>query len=121
MADPSHDNRRRQRRIPVDCEVTFTSESNFYVGFTENVSEGGLFVASTDLLPPGTEVNLRFTLPGDDAPTYVDGVVRWQRWAEDVGDQIAPGLGIEFVGLDPVMRARIEEFVQRRMPLFYPD
>lgn len=121
MPHDTSESRRASPRVPVDCGVTFTSESNFYVGFTENVSRGGLFVATTDLLPPGTPVNLRFTLPGETSPTYVDGVVRWQRWAEDVGEQIAPGLGIEFVELDPVIRARIEEFVDRRAPLFYPD
>ena len=43
---PRPDLRRTSPRFDVELEVSLASESNFYVGLTENISAGGLFVAT---------------------------------------------------------------------------
>jgi hypothetical protein len=37
---------RAAARVHVDAEVSLVSESNFFVGLTRNLSNGGLFVAT---------------------------------------------------------------------------
>ena len=39
-----------------------TSEHNFYVGFTEDISEGGLFIATDEPLEPGSPVTFELGL-----------------------------------------------------------
>ena len=42
---------RQFTRVPFTVEVSVASEHNFFTGFTSNISEGGVFIA-TDLPPP---------------------------------------------------------------------
>lgn len=114
-------NVRRAPRVDVNVEVGIDADTNFYVGFTENVSEGGLFVSTYQLRPVGTEVALTFTLPGSDHVVSVHGVVRWIRDPHNLEGDVSPGMGIEFVFMKPEDSAFIDEYIRTRTPLFYPD
>ena len=112
--------RREQPRVSVEVEVTMTSDSNVYVGLTDNVSEGGLFVATHDLLPIGSVVELEFSLPDDDDPIRVEAEVRWHRRVSRQNYDIMPGFGAEFVDIDPSSRGSLEAFIESREPMFHP-
>ncbi len=109
--------RRAVRRVDLEVGIGFHSESNFYTGFSGDISEGGLFVATYDLLPVGTEVNLSFWLP-DGQEVTTRGRVAWVRRAQ--GEQ-PPGMGIRFVALSDEARDAIGRFVARREPIFHDD
>jgi hypothetical protein len=47
MADGGH--RREHSRFHVDLDVTVGSDHNFYAGFAENLSAGGVFIATHKL------------------------------------------------------------------------
>ena len=49
---------RAYRRLCLELEVTLESDSNFYMGLTENLSDGGIFVATHAIQPIGTIVAL---------------------------------------------------------------
>src|SRR5262245_35583444 len=59
---PAPNNGRNNTRVPLHTQVDFASDSNVFTGFSTNLSEGGVFVATLDLLPVGTPVDLTFTL-----------------------------------------------------------
>lgn len=113
--------RRSAPRIDIEVEVGFNDHNNFYVGFSENISEGGLFVATYDLKPVGTEMTIRFALPsGDEIETI--GVVRWIRDPRDNQDSdTPPGLGVQFEQLTEEQQRLIREFTELQAPIFYPD
>ena len=50
--------KRKQKRIPRRINVRFRKqgEEEFAVGYTKNISAGGLFIGTIRPLPPGTEV-----------------------------------------------------------------
>ena len=60
--DWSH--QRVHSRAELSLAVTLMGENNFYVGLSQNISEGGIFIATYRVLPLGTRVLLTFTLPG---------------------------------------------------------
>lgn len=121
VAQPSPEaSRRIAPRVRVDCSVNLETPDNFFTGFARDVSEGGLFVASFDLLPVGTEVDLNFALPTGE-PIRVRSVVRWVRDLEGASPGVWPGMGLAFVDLETDAQGRIEQFTRRREPLFYPD
>jgi uncharacterized protein (TIGR02266 family) len=93
------------------------SDSNFYLGITENLSEGGVFIATYLLKPIGTDVRVQLELP--TASIEVSGVVRWLR-TFDAGEDW-PGMGVQFDRLDPKAEAQIREFIGYRDPLFFDD
>jgi uncharacterized protein (TIGR02266 family) len=110
--------RRRASRVALCIEVGFQSDSNFYAGFTEDISEGGLFVATHMLKEIGTELVLRFTLP-DAHEISVVGVVRWLRDPYDADSDTTPGMGVQLRDLSADDLTMIREFLMLRDPLFH--
>lgn len=109
--------RRQLPRIRIDAKIDLHSESNFFAGFSENISDGGVFVATDQQVPIGTEVDLAFTLP-DGVEIRGRGAVRWVR---DASPDAAPGLGVQFVNLSGAAHDAVQNFVRLRSPLFLPD
>ncbi|MDD9942531.1 MAG: TIGR02266 family protein [Myxococcales bacterium] len=118
--DREHSHRRQAARVDLEVEVSFNDHSNFYVGFSENISEGGLFVATYNLQPVGTEIEIKFGLP-DGTEIETVGVVRWVRDPRDREGEIPPGLGIQFRVLTERQLDSIREFTSLQDPIFFPD
>ena len=112
---------RRYRRHAVEVEVSLTSDSNFYMGFTENISEGGIFVATYDYAPMGADVEFDLRLPGMSEAVKCRGVVKWVRTYNPDCQDVMPGMGIEFQGMTPKTEAVIKHFVRSRDALFYDE
>jgi uncharacterized protein (TIGR02266 family) len=110
---------RAHERRAVELEVDFGSDSNFYVGFAENLSGGGVFVATYVLRPIGTKLHLSIRLAGDAELLHVRGEVRWTREARS-GD-LWPGMGVRFDALSAEDEERIRGFLGRRDPLFFDE
>jgi len=114
--DPAE--RRVATRVRLEAHIHLHSESNFYTGFTDDISEGGVFVTSYLLEPIGTAVSIELALPGG-CLIVAKGVVRWVRDPRNDDDHTKPGMGIEFEGLEGVTREAIAEFVMNRSPDFH--
>jgi uncharacterized protein (TIGR02266 family) len=110
--------RRTKARIELSVDVGFYSDSNFYQGLSEDLSEGGLFVATHMLRPMGTVLTLKFALPTGREIT-AEGVVRWVRDPRDASADAVPGMGVQFRKLGPADEQQIREFIRLREPLFY--
>jgi uncharacterized protein (TIGR02266 family) len=117
MSDAAH--RREHSRFSVDLDVTVGSDHNFYAGFAENLSAGGVFIATHKLKPVGSKIELCINMP-DGAQIRVDGQVRWIRVFNEHSDT-PPGMGVKFNDLAPASVALIQSFLSRRDPLFFDD
>jgi uncharacterized protein (TIGR02266 family) len=118
------DERRVHARTPVVAEVGMCSENNFYVGFTQDISKGGLFIATPDTLSIGTRFLMHCTLP--DSPKAIRCMVEvaWLREYHqglkyELGD--VPGMGVKFIGLTDEDASAIAAFQKSRESLFFPD
>jgi uncharacterized protein (TIGR02266 family) len=78
--------------------VSLHTESRYFAGFTENVSSGGVFVATH--LVQQVDTLVRVTLHLDEYSIGAVGEVRWTRSASESGNQ-PPGMGIRFVAIEP--------------------
>jgi uncharacterized protein (TIGR02266 family) len=109
LAPPSSGAERRQKeRRECEFDVEFLGDSHFITGITQDLSEGGVFVATYQRLPIGTPVCLAFELP-DGHRVEARGEVRWIRGErEESGTR--PGLGIAFTELDAESLAKISAF-----------
>jgi uncharacterized protein (TIGR02266 family) len=110
-------------RAPFAAEIDFTSDTNLFVGFSENISEGGLFVATPDPLPLGARVTVSFTLPNQRDAIRCDTQVAWNLGTDNstrVTERV-PGMGLKFVNLTDTDRDRLRVFVALREPLFFPE
>lgn len=111
---------RRFNRHSVEVEVSLGSEHNFYAGFVENMSHGGLFIATHTLKNVGERVDFTVHLPGFSEPVRGVGEVRWVRVFSETSN-VPPGIGVRFIELQGNSLATVEAFLKQREPLFYDD
>jgi uncharacterized protein (TIGR02266 family) len=111
--------RREHSRFAVDLDVTVGSDHNFYAGFAENLSAGGVFIATHKLKPVGSKIELTINLP-DDIQLHATGEVRWIRVFNERSDT-PPGMGVKFSDLEVEAVEAIQRFLARRDPLFFDD
>jgi uncharacterized protein (TIGR02266 family) len=101
------------------------SDSNFYTGLTQDISTGGLFVATHNLRKIGQRMMLKFSLPSSPNPVVVECEVRWLREAGPLHDHRStdhpPGMGLKFLTLSPESRTAIAGFLRSRDSYFYDD
>jgi uncharacterized protein (TIGR02266 family) len=111
---------RQAKRVPMQAQIDFGSDSNFFSGFSTNISDGGVFIATVNVLPLGTHIDLSFTLPSG-SQVQTKGVVRWVREVNDKIPDAFPGIGVQFEELPEEAHDAIHGFVAEREPMFYPE
>jgi uncharacterized protein (TIGR02266 family) len=114
-ADSIPPSQRRTPRRVCELELEFTEETQFYTGLTQDISEGGVFIATYRLFPIGSRLELSFELP-DGTKINTWGRVRWLREESPHGSR--PGMGVEFGDLTEEMLAAITRFCEQRPPLY---
>lgn len=116
-AETPGDHFKRPPRLSIAVEVDLESENCFYSGLTENLSEGGIFVATYDLKPVGTQFDISLTLQ-DLPPIQAKAEVRWIRDGLAASRDHAVGMGMSFVDLDDDDLATIQAFMECRISLY---
>jgi uncharacterized protein (TIGR02266 family) len=93
--------RRRTVRVLVDC----VTPDMILCEYATTLGAGGLFLETEQPLAAGTQLKLRFRLPGGSRIYELEGRVVWRQQAGGPGAARAPGVGIEFV--DPAATAEL--------------
>jgi len=114
------DPRRSLQRVAIEADIGFQSDNNFFTGFSEDISAGGIFIATFDLRPIGSPMMISFTLP-DGRLVSTDGVVRWLREYNETTPNIEPGMGVQFTNLSKDDESAINTFLEQREPMFYEN
>jgi uncharacterized protein (TIGR02266 family) len=105
--------RRRAPRMLVDLEVDYASEENYLFAYITDISATGIFIRTTTPEAPGTQLNLRFSSENSGA-IEVEGEVIWVNpYRPGAPDNLHPGMGIRFLGLDNELRDRLLELIRR--------
>jgi len=104
---------RASTRVPLKVEVNLQSEDTFFTGFSENISEGGLFVATDAPFQIGTKLTVQLSLMGKVAEK-LSVVVRWVRPANASGG-LPAGMGVQFEGLDDRKLSELQAFLDSQM------
>lgn len=109
------DDRRRAPRVLVDLEVDYASEDNYLFAYITDISATGIFIRTTTPEEPGTHLNLRFNAgAGSGDALEIEGQVIWVNpYRPGTPDNLHPGMGVRFVGLDDSLRHRLLELIRR--------
>lgn len=107
-------NQRQFPRAPMSGAVKFFDWNQPRQAEGTEISGGGIFLGSREVLAEGAMVTVRVALPGfKRAFTVLGKVVRTVRG----GIFSPPGMGVRFVDLAPADRQTILEYVARRAPV----
>ena len=110
--------RRRAPRVLVDLQIDYASEDNYLFAYITDISATGIFVRTTTPEEPGTHLNLRFSPTGQGRGSAgeieVEGEVIWVNpYRPGAPDNLHPGMGIRFVGIDDEIRMQLLELIRR--------
>jgi len=98
--------KRRSLRLPLFVlEVRWRKYNKVFIGHTQNISIGGLFMSTERPLHAGERFPIEFVLPDKKTKINCTGEVTWTRSyaAEGAGSE---GIGVRFVDLnDQKMKA----------------
>lgn len=110
-------------RTRIQAQIVFKiptqrTKTNFVTLYSENISEGGVFLKAPSREIPfkvGTVVDLHFSLPNHPALIRSKGKVIWttEGWSEDM--QGINGIGIQFIEIKPEFRELIRCFVSENI------
>jgi Tfp pilus assembly protein PilZ len=109
VTDQPTDERRRAERVPINEE--FSKDESTGATWVSDLSIGGVFVHTAELLPIGMGVDLRFTVLLDD-PLVIEAVGKVVRHSRH-----PLGIGVQFSDLTPEMRERVELVLSRQRPV----
>jgi len=113
---------RESPRVELSVEIDVDTDSNFYTGFTENISTGGIFIATHTPATVGSEVPVTFKLPNTEYVIKTSGVVQWYRDFNKVYPDTHPGMGLRFTSLTDEDENVINEYIRNvREPFFLPS
>jgi len=105
--EPSQEDleRRRHRRDDIAITVQLEGPNRLLSGSTENVSVGGVFIATPHDFELGTLIHVTCGLP-DGRTVEGDGIVSWKRQQRGHAE---PGVGVEFLAMAESDRRILDE------------
>jgi type IV pilus assembly protein PilZ len=106
-----HRDIRKFARAPVSLEVHYRTRGSFLVSYSLNLSKGGLFLDTPELMPIGSTLTVRFSVPGASQHIETEARVMWVR-DEPTEDGLPPGMGLQFDRLEERIGAIIDKLVQ---------
>jgi len=117
---PPGDGASETLNVNVNTVLSMNTDHQFYTGFSEDIQEGGIFVATFEPKPVKSKILVNFKLPGG-RPVTARGTVQFVREYNPMNPEMAPGMGVKFTDLLPEDRKAIESYIQSRAPMFYDD
>jgi Tfp pilus assembly protein PilZ len=88
--------RRKYARVSLSVETFVTYNGMRYKLHTGNLSQGGMFIKTTEPFPAGSEVKISFS-HGKESRIHVKGVVVYTRLPSSDMTTRQPGMAIKFI------------------------
>jgi uncharacterized protein (TIGR02266 family) len=105
------DERRIRARKEYHVAVYVHYDDEEFIGLCGDISDGGLFVASSRILPRSSLVDLEFLMPDSHDEFILEAEVRWVRERDDDNDTVAPGFGVRFLDVSDTDRAVLDRVI----------
>ncbi len=112
---PTADSRQNLRAPLIIQKVHIDGDRPAFFGYSKNISKSGMFIATSNTIQAGEEIELEFQLP---AP--LTGTVRclcevvWKR-PQGTHLPFEPGMGIRFIDLPEEISGRIDEWISEQL------
>ncbi len=111
-------------RIPFELDKSHKKKSEpesekKHKGTTAMIGCGGLFIQTDDFLPAGSEIWMKFKLPGEKHIVLAEGNVAWIIAKPQVNKRYPqPGMGVKFIRLDEPSLRIIDFYVTQKNRIF---
>jgi uncharacterized protein (TIGR02266 family) len=108
---------RQSQRLRMEAKLTLRSQTNFFMGFSENISEGGIFISTESPPDVGDAVEVDIPMIDGSQTVSIKGIVRWHRF---MADGNASGCGVQFTEIPDGAERHLENMITmlQKEPLF---
>jgi len=103
---------RKEERILKSLSLRFRDRESFVKAYSDNISEGGLFIRTEKPLKEGEAFLLKLQLPGIADPLEITCEVAWSRRQLDDSANRPSGMGVRFTEMSGRDRATIKRFLR---------
>jgi len=81
--------------------------------YSVNMSTGGMFIETQNILPVNTSLEIKFKLPGNDTIITCNARVAWTNEPGHLKKHsLPPGIGIEFLDLSLEIMLAIRDYLE---------
>src|SRR5688500_151991 len=87
------DNRLAGARIPIQILVDYRADGSYLFDFCKDIGKGGVFIETDKPQPPGSELELTFTIPDSKETIFTKGKVIWVQDPIEGRKDLVPGMG----------------------------
>jgi two-component system chemotaxis response regulator CheY len=101
---PEEYNRRSGPRVVLGISVSYRLGNTIMAAVTLNIGRGGLAIRTTSPLERGTDLKIRFRLPGAAREVAAEARVAWS--------DARAGMGLQFTKIADADQAAIDQFVR---------
>jgi type IV pilus assembly protein PilZ len=113
--------RRRHQRTTTRMKVKFPDLTTLLENYAKDISQGGIFIPTTDPKPVGVTITLTLVHPENGEEVEINGevvrVVTEKEAKEHKDRKLVPGMGIKFVNLEHDQQLSLEQFLAVEYPL----
>ena len=105
-----------EHQIPAKLLVTYRFGEKPFSAYTHTIGTEGMFIQTSNVAPPGTEVKIRFRLDEEGEAMTVSGKIVFVASAADHagGKKLPPGIEVDFTDITPEQKASIKEWLQKK-------
>lgn len=104
--------KRRDPRTLIKIKIDYESEGAYLYSYSKDLSEGGIFIQTSNPLKVGERIKLKFILP-----ELLEKVETWGEvaWVNEGGgaEGVSEGMGVRFVELESEKAKLIEEVIHK--------
>lgn len=107
--------KRKSPRVEIELSVFFAVSSelphNFFTGIMMDLSTGGLFLSTEQMLPLGTRLHLSFLIDTRRVEGHAEVC-----WVRKGASGVEPGMGLRFLDVSAEDRDLIEFYIRQKRP-----
>lgn len=107
--------KRKSPRVEIELSVFFAVSSelphNFFTGIMMDLSTGGLFLSTEQMLPLGTRMHLSFLMDTRRVEGHAEVC-----WVRKAAPGVEPGMGLRFLDIPAEDRDLIEFYIRQKKP-----
>ena len=113
--------RRKHPRSSIRLKVKFPDLTTLLENYAKDISRGGIFIPTTDPKPVGVIITLTLIHPENQEEIEIQGevvrVVSEKEAREQKEKKLIPGMGIQFINVEPEQQQALESFLAVEYPV----
>ncbi len=101
--------------IDTDVELSFDDFQSFKIQYAENISVGGMYLRTSELVPANSTLRFRLRIKDIDKEIVGKAIVVWTKEFIGAEGQRGAGMGLKFFELEGESERFIRDFVAKHV------